>query len=78
MVHPQGKTTTARAVKLTDETAAWLLDRVEDATSVQRTSTHSASSRELPLCEEDIGGLPGLQDELEDPMNWGFHFGLVE
>ena len=82
MVHPQGKTTTERATKLTDVTAAWLLDRVEDsvsgqpscASSCQADVSETRGSTHFPISDEQFECLSSE----DDPMGWGFDMGLVQ
>ena len=81
MVHPQGKSTTERAIKLTDATAEWLLNRVEDSGSGQPPS---ASHRQAEVSEARASSHFPNSDVVvdclssdDDPMGWGFDMDLV-
>ena len=82
MVHPQGKSTTERAIKLTDTTAEWLLNRAEDSVSSQPPSasqyqeevSDARASAHLPSSDAVFECLSSD----DDPMGWGFDMGLID
>ena len=80
-VHPQGRSTTGRAYRVTEPIAKWFLDRDEDVTSVvlQPKDSHESEDNALALTLN-----PSSEDQLEgcssedDPMGWGFDMRLVQ